>query len=115
MPLFAVIAVLLASVTHATWNLCAKRAAGSRHFVWMYSVGSVALYLPIVLWILIADPPHWGRNQWLALCGTSVFHLGRSCCRRATGLPIFPWCTRWREGPARSCRSPGQCCSWASG
>ena len=75
MPLFALIAVLLASATHATWNLFAKRAAGSRHFVWMYSLGSVALYLPIVLWIVLEDPPNWGRHQWLALCGTSVFHL----------------------------------------
>jgi drug/metabolite transporter (DMT)-like permease len=82
-PLFAVIAVLLASATHATWNLAAKRAAGSRHFVWMYSIGSVALYLPIVLWILVTDRPHWGRDQWLALCGTSVFHLGYSLVLQA--------------------------------
>jgi len=82
-PPFAVIAVLLASATHATWNLFAKRAAGSRHFVWMYSLGSVALYLPIVLWILVEDRPHWGRDQWLALCGTSVFHLGYSLVLQA--------------------------------
>lgn len=83
MPPFALFAVLLASATHATWNLFAKRAAGSRHFVWLYSVGSVALYLPIVLWILSTDRPHWGREQWVALCGTSVFHLGYSLVLQA--------------------------------
>jgi hypothetical protein len=39
--------VLLAAFTHATWNLAAKRAAGSRHFVWLYSVGSVLVYTPV--------------------------------------------------------------------
>ena len=48
MPILAFIAVLLAAATHSTWNLFAKKAAGSRHFVWLYSVGSIVLYLPII-------------------------------------------------------------------
>ena len=83
MPLLALIAVLLAAATHATWNLFAKKAAGSRHFVWLYSIGSVALFLPIVAWILVEDPPHFGRVQCLALAGTSVLHIGYSLALQA--------------------------------
>ena len=44
MPILALIAVLLAAATHSTWNLYAKKAARSRHFVWLYSMGSLVLY-----------------------------------------------------------------------
>jgi drug/metabolite transporter (DMT)-like permease len=83
MPALAFAAVLLAAATHATWNLYAKRAAGSRHFVWLYSMGSIVLYLPIVSWILLEQRPHFGRLQWLALLGTSVLHLGYSLVLQA--------------------------------
>jgi multidrug transporter EmrE-like cation transporter len=77
------VAVLLAAAAHATWNLFAKKAAGARHFVWLYSVGSALLYLPVILWILIQDPPHFQRSQYLALAGTSVLHLAYSLCLQA--------------------------------
>ncbi len=83
MPTLALVAVLLAAVTHATWNLYAKRAAGARHFVWMYSVGSVALYAPVVAWIAIRQAPHFGSRQWLALGATGVLHLGYSLVLQA--------------------------------
>jgi drug/metabolite transporter (DMT)-like permease len=79
----ALLAVLLAAVTHATWNLYAKRAAKSRHFVWMYSVGSVALYTPIVAWIVIHDRPQFEAVHWCALFGTGVLHLGYSLVLQA--------------------------------
>jgi drug/metabolite transporter (DMT)-like permease len=82
-PAFALIAVLLAAVTHATWNLFAKRAASSRRFVWMYSLGSVVLYAPIVLWIVSREHPHFGAIQWAALGATSVLHLGYSVTLQA--------------------------------
>lgn len=83
MPLVALLAVLLAAATHATWNLYAKRAAGSRHFVWLYSVGSVLLYSPIVLWILLTERPHFTTVHWLALLATAVLHLGYSLMLQA--------------------------------
>jgi drug/metabolite transporter (DMT)-like permease len=78
MPIVAFIAVLLAAATHSTWNLYAKKAAGSRHFVWLYSVGSIILYLPIIAWILVEQQPHLGRAECLALAGTAVLHTGYS-------------------------------------
>lgn len=83
MPTLALLIVLLAAATHATWNLAAKRAAGSRHFVWLYSVGSVLLYAPIVAWILIFERPTFGPLHWLALAATGVLHLGYSMVLQA--------------------------------
>ena len=83
MPFLALIAVLLAAVTHSTWNLAAKKAAGSRHFVWLYSIGSIILYAPIIGYILYAQRPHFGMLECLALTGTSVLHLGYSLALQA--------------------------------
>jgi drug/metabolite transporter (DMT)-like permease len=83
MPVLAFVAVLLAAVAHSTWNLFAKKAAGSRHFVWLYSVGSLALYIPVVAWIVCTQRPQFGPAQWLALTGTSVLHLGYSLALQA--------------------------------
>jgi drug/metabolite transporter (DMT)-like permease len=75
--------VLLAAAAHATWNLFAKKAARCRHFVWLYSVGSVLLYIPVVTWICIQQRPHFEPRQYLALAATSVLHLGYSLCLQA--------------------------------
>lgn len=83
MPFLALIAVLLAAVTHSTWNLAAKKAADSRHFVWLYSLGSIILYCPVIGWLLYEQRPHFGALQWLALTGTSVLHLGYSLALQA--------------------------------
>jgi drug/metabolite transporter (DMT)-like permease len=83
MPVTALLAVLLAAATHATWNLYAKRAAGSRHFVWLYSIGSVVIYAPIVLWIAIVERPEFALRHWLALTATGILHLGYSLVLQA--------------------------------
>ncbi len=75
MPLLALAAVLLAAITHATWNLAAKRAAGSRHFVWLYSVGSVIVYSPAVAWVVLTQRPQFRLEHWLALLATAILHL----------------------------------------
>ncbi|MET0986431.1 MAG: DMT family transporter [Steroidobacteraceae bacterium] len=83
MPPLALAAVLLAACTHAIWNLYAKRASGSRHFVWMYSVGSILLYMPAVAWIFIYSRPHLGTVQLYALLATALLHLGYSLTLQA--------------------------------
>src|SRR3569833_4086591 len=83
MPFLALVAVLLAAVTHSTWNLAAKKAAGSRHFVWLYSMGSIVLYVPIIGYIFYARRPHLGTLECLALTGTSVLRLGYSLALQA--------------------------------
>jgi drug/metabolite transporter (DMT)-like permease len=83
MPTLALMAVLLAAGTHATWNLFAKKAAASQHFVWLYSIGSAVLYAPLVVWVIVEQRPHFGATQWLALSATSVLHLGYSLALQA--------------------------------
>jgi drug/metabolite transporter (DMT)-like permease len=83
MPLLALAAVLLAALTHATWNYYAKRAAASRHIVWLYSVGSLVLYAPIVGWILIVHRPQFELVHWLALLATGALHMGYSLLLQA--------------------------------
>jgi len=83
MPILALMAVLLAAVTHATWNLSAKRAASSRHFVWMYSTLSVLIYTPLIVWIVIATRPAFQWVHWLALSGTAALHIGYSLMLQA--------------------------------
>jgi drug/metabolite transporter (DMT)-like permease len=75
--------VLLAAAAHATWNLFAKKASRSRHFVWLYSVGSALLYLPVIIWICIQQRPHFEPRHYLALAATSVLHLGYSLSLQA--------------------------------
>lgn len=83
MPTIALIAVLLAAAAHATWNLFAKKAARSRHFVWLYSTGAVILYSPVVIWICAAQWPHFQARHYVALAATSVLHLGYSLALQA--------------------------------
>jgi drug/metabolite transporter (DMT)-like permease len=82
-PILAFAAVLLAALTHATWNYFAKRAAGSRHFVWLYSVGSIVLYGPVVAWIALVERPHFTAIHWAALLATGILHMGYSLLLQA--------------------------------
>lgn len=70
--------VLLAALTHASWNLSAKYAAQSQHFVWLFSLGSVLVYGPIVAAVLFVERPVFEPRHWLSLAATSVLHLAYS-------------------------------------
>ncbi len=75
MPLLALAAVLIAAVIHAVWNVIAKRAVGSRHFVWLYSVASMLIWAPLVGYVLFTAGAPRQPIQWLALAATGVLHL----------------------------------------
>ena len=75
MTLAALCLVLLAALTHASWNISAKYAAESRHFVWLFSAGSVLVYGPVVLAVVVVEQPVFEMRHWLALAATSVLHL----------------------------------------
>jgi drug/metabolite transporter (DMT)-like permease len=83
MPTLALFAVLLAAAAHATWNYFAKSAAASKHFVWLYSTGSLLLYAPVVGWVLFVERPQLTGLHALAMLGTGVLHLGYSICLQA--------------------------------
>jgi drug/metabolite transporter (DMT)-like permease len=75
MTILALSLVLLAALTHASWNIYAKVAAESRHFVWLFSAGSVLIYGPVVVAVLFVEQPVFEVRHWLALAATSVLHL----------------------------------------
>lgn len=70
--------VLLAALTHASWNLSAKYAAESKHFVWLFSLVSVLFYGPVVAAVLNVERPVFELRHWLSLAATSVLHLAYS-------------------------------------
>jgi drug/metabolite transporter (DMT)-like permease len=67
--------VLLAALSHASWNISAKFAAEAKHFVWLFSAGSVLIYGPVVVAVLIVERPEFEMRHWLALGATSILHL----------------------------------------
>lgn len=75
MTVAALCLVLLAALTHASWNISAKFAAESRHFVWLFSAGSVLVYGPVVIAVLIVEQPQFTLRHWIVLSATSVLHL----------------------------------------
>jgi drug/metabolite transporter (DMT)-like permease len=75
MTALALVLVLFAAVTHASWNVHAKHAADSRHFVWLFSAGSVLIYGPIVAAVIFVERPEFETRHWLTLAATSVLHL----------------------------------------
>jgi uncharacterized membrane protein len=78
MPFAAFLAVLLAACTHASWNLVAKTAARSKHFIWLYSMASLAVWAGPVIWVLAHSQWRPGPLPWVALLATAVLHLAYS-------------------------------------
>ncbi|WP_269531760.1 DMT family transporter [Chitinimonas sp. BJYL2] len=74
MPLSALALVIIAAFTHASWNLMAKKAADSRHFVWLYSAGTVVLWFPVILAVFLIARPVIGWPEAVALAGSAVLH-----------------------------------------
>jgi drug/metabolite transporter (DMT)-like permease len=48
--------VFLAAITHATWNLLARRADEKLAFLWLSTLASSVLFLPIGVWLLLTQP-----------------------------------------------------------
>ena len=70
----ALLLVVIAAFTHASWNILAKRAAHCRHFNWYYSVGAVLLFLPFAALALRDFAVHVTPAAGLALAATCVLH-----------------------------------------
>lgn len=80
MSLLALLLVLTAACTHASWNVLAKTAAHCRYFNWYYSVGASVLFAPLAWWMSRDFLPHASLAVFLALAATSVLHALYSEC-----------------------------------
>jgi drug/metabolite transporter (DMT)-like permease len=75
MPASALALVISAAFIHAYWNLLLKRAEGGPAFVWLFSLSSAVVYAPIVLVLVIVDPPQYGLPQYSLILASGVLHL----------------------------------------
>jgi uncharacterized membrane protein len=74
-PLTAFLLVLSASLAHATWNFFAKRAAHSKHLIWLSSVTEALLVSPLAFWVLTRAWSSLNLRALLFLLTTGVLHL----------------------------------------
>jgi drug/metabolite transporter (DMT)-like permease len=76
MTTFALALVLSAAFVHATWNLLAKRVAGSAAFIWLFGLVSICLYAPLAVAIIVFQQPYLGPEHLLFIVGSGVLHIG---------------------------------------
>ena len=75
MSLSALLIVLVAAALHASWNFLIKKLNGGPELIWMFSVLSVILYLPALLYLLLVDNITFSLEAILFMCGSGVLHL----------------------------------------
>lgn len=75
MSLLALGLVLVSAVMHATWNYLAKRVGGDMTFVWLFSLLSSSIYLPVAIILIVRDKPVFGLPQAIYLAGTCALHI----------------------------------------
>ncbi len=75
MPLTAFLLVTVAALAHATWNFLAKRAAHSKHLIWLSSATEALLFAPLAVWVLSGARSSLHLKSALFLLATGVFHL----------------------------------------
>jgi len=70
MPIAAVLLILLHALTHATWNLIAKRSPKSSAFYSITILAGVLMYSPICAVHIARNPAILGAWPWFLLSGT---------------------------------------------
>ena len=104
MTALALMLVLLSAISHATWNLLAKRAINKEVFLWWMLVIASVLLMPVAVFLLWNYPILY--PGWWSIFGTIVLHvfyfafLGRSYTHadlslaypvaRGTGIALIP-------------------------
>jgi drug/metabolite transporter (DMT)-like permease len=67
--------VLASAITHATWNLLAKRAGGGLTFTWLSLAISIVLQIPLVLTLIAVQRPAVGAVELTFMLGSALLHL----------------------------------------
>jgi drug/metabolite transporter (DMT)-like permease len=68
--------VLAAALCHAIWNFFVKRVNGGPELVWLFSLISVTLYLPVAIFFVIAGQARFGLIEAAFIGLSTVLHLG---------------------------------------
>jgi drug/metabolite transporter (DMT)-like permease len=68
--------ILASALTHASWNLLAKRAAGGLPFTWLFSALSAAFLTPLAVGLLVLERPALGVPELVFVIGSALIHTG---------------------------------------
>jgi drug/metabolite transporter (DMT)-like permease len=68
--------VLSAAFCHAIWNFFVKRINGGPELVWLFSLISVGLYLPLAIFILLTASAPLGPHELAFMIVSAALHLG---------------------------------------
>lgn len=66
--------VLLSALSHATWNLLAKRVEGGAPFLWLVYAGSALVYAPLNVVVVLLTRPSIGASEIGLVLGTTLLH-----------------------------------------
>jgi drug/metabolite transporter (DMT)-like permease len=72
----ALVLVLSSAVTHATWNLLAKRVEGGAPFVWLFEALSTVICAPIVVVLIAVQGLRFGTAALGLVMVSSTLHTG---------------------------------------
>lgn len=75
--------MITGALLHAAWNLCAKRAAGGLHFVWLFGLVSVAASLPFGVHAWLRETNPLEPVAWAAILASALVHVGYSLVLQA--------------------------------
>ncbi len=75
MTFLALSLVLTAAFCHATWNLLVKRINGGPELVWLFSVFSVLIYLPVVVVVYLIERPLMEWREIGFYVGSAALHM----------------------------------------
>ncbi|MEJ2624758.1 MAG: DMT family transporter [Pseudolabrys sp.] len=68
--------VLAAACCHAIWNFFVKRINGGPELVWLFSLISAGLYLPVAAVILLKTEASIGQSEIAFVAASAMLHLG---------------------------------------
>jgi drug/metabolite transporter (DMT)-like permease len=68
--------VLAAAFCHAGWNFFVKRINGGPELVWLFSVVSFVLYLPVAVYVFVTEQPVFGWLELAFIAGSALLHMG---------------------------------------
>ncbi len=75
MTTLALTLVLAAAVCHATWNLLVKRINGGPELVWLFSMISLFLYLPVAIGVYVVEQPVFGWREIGFCIASALLHM----------------------------------------
>lgn len=72
---FALALLVISALTHATWNLLAKRTNSGAAFVWLFNTLATVIYTLPAIAVLVVQRPQLGMIQLLWMLGSAILQL----------------------------------------